>query len=45
MEETGNSAKDLGDQMSIADEEVTKLDATVSNTKAFTQRIAQFVGL
>jgi hypothetical protein len=31
--------------MSIAGNEVTKLDARVSNTTAFTERIKQFVGL
>ena len=45
MEETNTAAKDLGNGLSIAGGEVQKLDATVSNTTAFTSRIAQFVGL
>lgn len=45
MEETNTAAKDLGNGLNIAGGEVQKLDATVSNTTAFTSRIAQFVGL
>ena len=45
MEETGTSAQNLGDRMSIAKEEVIKFDATVANTTAFVERIKQFVGL
>ena len=45
MSETATSAQDLGDRMNIASAEVTKLDETVANTTAFTERIKQFVGL
>jgi hypothetical protein len=39
MEETGTAAQNLGDRMDGAKEEVIKFDATVANTKAFTERI------
>ena len=45
MGETATSAQNLGDHMNIASGEVEKLDATVSSTTAFTERIKQFVGL
>ena len=45
FQQMGDSAGILGDKMNIAKEEVVKLDETVSNTTALTQRIAQFVGL
>ena len=45
MGETSTSAQDLGDRMNIASNEVTKLDETVANTTAITERIKQFVGL
>ena len=45
MEETSNAAKEMDSSLGVAGEEMRKLDATVSNTTAFTSRIAQFVGL
>lgn len=43
--ETGAAAETFGNKMHGAEAEVNKLDATVSNTTAFTERIKQFVGL
>lgn len=45
MEETGVSADTLGNKMAGASRDVQTLDTQVSQTTAFTQRIAQFVGL
>ena len=45
MESTGAAADNLGSKMTSAAGDVNKLDAQVSQTQAFTQRIAQFVGL
>lgn len=45
MDATNVSAQAFGTAMSSAGDNVKKLDETVSNTTAFTQRIAQFVGL
>lgn len=45
MENTGVAANNLGSKMTGAAADVNKLDTQVSQTQAFTQRIAQFVGL
>lgn len=45
MEETGVSAGILGNKMAEASRDVQTLDTQVSQTQAFAQRIAQFVGL
>ena len=45
MQETDSAARNLGNGITVAKEDIVKLDQTVSNTTAFTSRIAQFVGL
>ena len=45
LAETGNASDTLANKMNSAGAEVKELDDKVRNTEAFTQRIAQFVGL
>ena len=45
MEETNTAAREMSSGLNTVGGEMQKLDATVSNTTAFTSRIAQFVGL
>lgn len=45
MGETSTAAQNLADGVDIAKEGVTELDAKVSEARAFTSRIQQFVGL